>query len=151
MRGRPNLLWASSGLLCLLAIAIAPASAQSVHKCVSRDSVTYSAKPCSGRIIITEQADVPVRANPKNVDIHRLEEARVAARALRRKPDESAEQFAVRRRRARLLAADRDECERLDVRMPVEQASMKNPDPAEVTNAEAALKRSQKRFRELRC
>jgi hypothetical protein len=151
MRVRPNLPEALSGLLCLLAIAITPASAQSVHKCVSRDSVTYSAKPCSSRIISTEQAGVPVKANPNNVDIHRLEEARVAARALRRKPDESAEQFAVRRRRARLLAADRDECERLDVRMPVEQASMKNPDPAEVTQAEAALKRSHKRFGELHC
>ena len=149
MRVGPNLLWALSGLVGLLVVA--PASAQAVHKCVSRGSVTYSQRPCSGRLVSTEQADVPVKANPKKVDVQRLEEARVAARALRRRPNESAEQFAVRRRRARLLAADRDECARLDTRMPVEQASMKNPDPAEVANAQAALKQSRKRFRELHC
>ena len=43
------------------------------------------------------------------------------------------------------------ECARLDPRMPVEQASMNNPDPAEVSKAEVALKQSQKRFGELRC
>ena len=151
MRVGPNLSWVPSGLLCLAAVAMAPASAQAVHKCVSHGTVTYSGKPCSGRILSTEEAAVPVKPNPKKVDLHRLEESRVTARAMRRQPDESAEQFAVRRRRARLLPADRDECARLDVRMPVEQASMKNPDPAEVAQAGAALKRSQKRFGELHC
>jgi len=149
MRVRPNLLWALTGLLCLAVVA--PACAQRVHKCFSRASVMYSEKPCAGNIISTEQADVPVRPNPENRDLHRLEEGRVAARAMRRKPDESADQFAVRQRRARLLPTDRAECARLDTRMPVEQASMKNPDPAEVIKAEASLKNSQKRFAELHC
>ena len=149
MRVRVNLVWALTGLLGL--VANAPATAQSVHRCVSRGSVTYSEKPCSGRIISTEQADVPVKPNPRKVDVHRLEEGRVAARAMRRQPDESAEQFAVRQRRARLLPTDRAECARLDTRMPVEQASMNNPDAGEVARAEVALKQSKKRFGELRC
>jgi hypothetical protein len=50
-----------------------------------------------------------------------------------------------------MLEPERDECARLDLRMPVEQASMKNPDAAEVAKAEAALAQSRKRFAELRC
>ena len=61
------------------------------------------------------------------------------ARAMHARPGESAEEFKTRRHRARLLATDRDECARLDKRMPVEQASLNNPDRLEVLKAEAAL------------
>lgn len=149
MRGKPNFLWAFCGLLSLGAMA--PAAAQSVYKCPSRGAVLYSEKPCAGRIISTEQAPVPAKSNPKDLDLRRLEEGRVAARALRRKPDESAGQFAARQRRTGMLSQDRADCARLDTRMPVEQASMTNPDPAEVSKAEVALKLSRKRFGELRC
>jgi hypothetical protein len=149
MRAKPNLLWILGGLFWLAATA--PAAAQTVYKCPSRGAVLYSEKPCPGRIISTEQAPVPVKANSRNVDLHRLQETRIAARALRRKPDESAEQFALRQRRARLLPHDRAECARLDTRMPVEQASMNNPDPAEVVKAEVSLENSRKRFGELHC
>jgi hypothetical protein len=70
---------------------------------------------------------------------------------LRPREGETTEQFETRRRRARLLAADRDECARIDVRMPVEEASMNNPDKAEIQKAEAALAASKKRFSELGC
>jgi hypothetical protein len=140
MRVRRYLVGASSGLLWLAAAM--PAAAQTVYKCPSHGAVLYSQKPCAGRIINTEQAPVPPT---------RQEEARIAARALRRKPGESAEQFAVRKRRARMLPQDRAECERLDTRMPVEQASMSNPDPKEVSKAEGELERSRKRFGDLHC
>jgi hypothetical protein len=113
--------------------------------------VLYTEKPCSGRVVNTDQAQVPAKRNPKGVDLRRSEENRVMAQALRRKPDESAEQFETRRRRARLLQEDRAECARLDTRMPVEEASIINPDKQEVLRAEAALGESRKRFRELRC
>jgi hypothetical protein len=124
-----------------------PASAQQVYKCGSRKSVTYSEQPCSNRIVNTDQAPVP--AKPQ--DVRRKEHNRAMARAMRRMPDESAEQFDTRRRRARLMPEDRAECAMLDKRMPVEQASMNNPDPTEVSKAEAALRQSGKRFSELRC
>ena len=146
MRAKRHLLWVVGGWFCLAAAAPA-AAAETVYKCPSRGAVLYSQKPCAGRIISTEQAPVAAR----NMDRRRLEEARVAARALRRKADESPEQFAIRQRRARLLPHDRAECARLDTRMPVEQASMNNPDPAEVIKAEVSLENSRKRFGELHC
>ena len=145
---KPNLLMLSA-LLCVGAGS--PASAQQVYKCWSKGSVVYTERPCSNRVVSTDQAPVPVKPNPKEVDLQRLEQNRVMARSLRPREGETAEQFETRRRRARLLAADRDECARIDTRMPVEEASMNNPDKAEVQKAEAALAASKKRFGELGC
>jgi hypothetical protein len=125
--------------------------AQQVYKCASQGAVTYSERPCSKRAVNTEQADVPVKPNPKEVDLRRMEQNRVLARSLRQRSGESAEQFETRRRRARMMETDRDECARIDVRMPVEQEQMKNPDSEEVLKAEAALAQSRKRFAELGC
>jgi hypothetical protein len=136
----------------LLCISVsAPASAQTVYKCGSGRSVTYSEKPCSKRVLDTDQAPIPVKPNPKETDVRRIEQNRILARAMRPRPGESADEFKARRQRARLLATDREECARLDKRMPVEQASMINPDPREVLKAETALGESRKRFSELRC
>jgi hypothetical protein len=148
MKPNPNLLMLSA-LLCLGAGS--PVSAQQVYKCWSKSAVVYSERPCSTRVVSTDQAPVPVKPNPKEVDLRRLEQNRVMARSLRPREGETAEQFETRRRRARLLAADRDECARIDVRMPVEEASMNNPDKAEVQKAEAALSASKKRFDDLGC
>jgi hypothetical protein len=123
-----------------------PSIAQEVYKCGSRRSVLYTEKPCSGRIVNTAPAAVPVKPN-----LRRSEENRVMAQSMRRRAGESAEQFETRRRRARLLQEDRAECARLDTRMPVEDASRNNPDKEEVVKAETALEESRKRFRELRC
>ena len=129
-----------------------PASAQQqVYKCWSRGSVVYTERPCSKRVLNTDEAPVPVKPNPKEVDIGRIEQNRALARSMRPMAGESTEQFEKRRRRARLLATDRDECARIDTRMPVEEASMKNPDKAEVLKAEAALAASRKRFGQLGC
>lgn len=118
-----------------------------VYKCGSGRTVTYTEKPCSGRVVNTDDAAVPV----KSPDARRMEQQRVIARSLRQRADETAEQFEVRRRRAALLRHDREECERIEVRMPVEQASLKNPDPDEAAKAEAALETSRERFKQLRC
>jgi hypothetical protein len=137
-------LWIVSAALCMGAAW--PAGAQSVYKCGPR---SYSQYPCSKRAVNTDDAPVPAKPNAKDVDVRRLEQNRVVARSLRRLPGESAEDFKVRQRRARLLQTDRDECDRLDTRIPVEEARLKNPD--EVREAEAALVQSRKRFKQLRC
>jgi hypothetical protein len=137
--------WVLSVLLCISAFS--PASAQTVYKCGTGDSVTYTEKACGGRIVNTDDAPVPARAG----DARRVERNRAMAQSMRPREGESAEQFETRRRRAPLLRADRDECARLDKRMPVEEESMKNPDPAEVLKAEEALARSRKRFGDLKC
>ena len=124
-----------------------PASAQTpVYKCESGGgTVTYSEKNCRGRIINTDDAPVPVRQNPKS------RENQAMAQAMAPRAGESAEQFEMRRRRARMMPTDREECERLDKRMPVEEGSLANPDPEEVSKAQEALGKSRKRFGELRC
>jgi hypothetical protein len=135
----------------LVWVASLPAGAQQVYKCGPRNAPVYTEKPCAGRMISTEQAPVPGKLNPKDLDLRKLEENRVMAMSLRRRAGESPEEFETRRRRTRLLAQDRAECARLDTRMPVETASLTNPDPAEVQKAEVALRESRKRFGELRC
>jgi len=135
-------------LLCVL-IAL-PAAAQPVYKCGTARAVKYSDRPCAGRTIDTADAPVPAKS-ARQADGRRIEQNRALARTMRRAPGESDEAFAARRRRAPLLASDRAECARLDVRMPVEQASMNNPDPVEVSKAQTALEQSRKRFGELRC
>jgi hypothetical protein len=131
--------------LCCLG-AVAPASGQTVYKCGSAAAPTYSDQPCSGRIVNTDEAPVP----PKS-DLYRLEQSRLIAQTMRRLPGESTDHFQTRRRRARLIAEDQDECARLDTRMPVEAAGMSNPDKEEAAKFEAALERSRKRFATLGC
>ncbi len=138
--------WIMSALLCVGAYA--PVQAQGVYKCGPR---SYSQQPCSRRAVNTDQAPVPVKPNRGQVDARRLEQNRALARTLRRQPGESAAQFETRRRRTGMLQTDRDECARLDTRIPVEEARMKSPDKQEVSKAEAALAQSRKRFNKLRC
>lgn len=122
------------GATVSLAAAL-PAAGQAVYKCGPR---SYSQHPCSKSVVNT--ADAPV---PRNTGR--------AVRSTRRLPGETAEAFQLRRHRAGLLQSDRDECERLDTRIPLEQARMASPLAEEVQSAEAALSASKKRFRELRC
>ena len=131
------------------AVTVAPATSQTVYKCGPR---TYSEVPCKpGRVVYTDEAPVPAKPNPREVDVRRAEQNRALAQSLRRRPDETQAQFDTRRRRARLLETDREECARLDTRMPVEKARMNNPDPDEAAQGAAALEGAKKRFRELRC
>ena len=138
--------WIVSAALCMGAAW--PAGAQTVYKCGPR---SYSQYPCSTRTVNTDDAPVPAKPSRKDVDARRLEQNRVLARSLRRLPDESAEEFKVRQRRARLLQTDRDECDRLDTRIPVEQARLTSPNADEVLAAETALAQGRKRFKQLRC
>lgn len=142
MSFKPSVL-ALSALLC---VAACPAGAQTVYKCGTAGAVKYSDRPCSRRVVTTDDAAVPAPA-----DARRARQNRALAQALRRRPGETEQQFALRRHRAAMLAEDRAECARLDTRMPVERASMINPDPDEVAKAAAALATSRKRFGELRC
>lgn len=138
--------WIAGAMLCITA---ASASAQMpVYKCGPR---SYSQYPCSKRVVNTADAPVPLKANPKDVDVHRIQQNRALARSTRRLPGETQAEFQVRRHRAGLLQTDREECQRLDFRIPLEEARMKSPDQVEVLSAGTALNASRKRFRELRC
>lgn len=138
--------WIVTAALCA---AAAQASAQmTVYKCGPR---SYSQHPCSSRTVNTADAPVPRKANTREADTRRLDQNRAVAGSSRRLPGETASEFQVRRRRAGLLQTDREECERLDSRIPLEQARMKSPDALEVRSAGDSLDASKKRFAKLRC
>lgn len=121
--------WIGLVLLC------GGAQAQAVYRC---NGHTYSEQPCSTRVVRTYDAPVPASPRPRDVVVHRL-------------PGESADEFSTRKRRAALSESDRDECARLDKRIPVEQERLKTLREEEVDDAQAALGESRKRFKQLRC
>ena len=131
--------------LCCLCASL-PADAQTVYRCGS-NSATYSDQSCSGRVVNTDDAPVP----HKPADVRKRERDQALAQAMRPQPGESTEQFEVRRHRVGLRPEDRAECARLDKRIPVEAASMSNPDPEEVAKAQEALAQSRRQFSQLGC
>jgi hypothetical protein len=113
----------------------APAVAQAVYKCSAH---AYSEQPCSKRVVRTYDAPVPIAPKPKVVAVRRL-------------PGESDEAFATRKRRVGLAETDRDECARLDKRIPLERERLKGPEETDIDDAQSALIESQKRFKQLHC
>lgn len=122
-----------------------PAAAQPVYKCGRSADPTYSDRPCSHRVVDTNDARVPERSPTW------VEQDRALARSLRRLPGEGDAHFAARRRRVAMSQSDREECERLDTRIPVEQARTTMPDPAEASAGQAALRSARHRFAHLHC
>jgi hypothetical protein len=134
------------GLLAALSCAVvsSPVGAQTVYKCGYR---SYSELPCSKRTVSTNEAPVPAR----DANARRIEQNRILAQSLRRKPDETVAQFDTRRRRTRMLQEDSAECARLEKRIPVEKARMDHPDEEVIDDAQAALAQSRKRYAAMRC
>jgi hypothetical protein len=135
--------------IVIISLALAaswPAAGQPVYKCGRSADPTYSDRPCSHRMLDTTPAHGPADRAPTWV-----EQERVLARSLRRLPGESAAHFAARRRRTAMPQADRDECERLETRIPVEQARTTMPDAAEAAAGQAALRATRSRFAHLHC
>ena len=125
----------------MLAAAAGPASAQAVYKC---GKGAYSQAPCSRSLVSTAEAPIPV--NPK---AH--ERARTSATGVRRLPGESDEAFARRFHRAKLRETDRDECARLDTKIPFERERAASPDGTEAAQGVDALAAGRRRYRALRC
>jgi hypothetical protein len=133
-----SILALAGALFC--AGAASPAFADGVYKCGLR---SYSYQPCSNRTVNTD--DAPVPAKP------RLNAGQAPGGAVRHLPGETQAQFATRQRRASLQETDRDECSRLDTRIPFEKERLKSPRPEEVEQAQKGLAESQRRFSQLRC
>jgi hypothetical protein len=133
-----NKLWIPAVALAaavLWGVSLSRAHAQVVYKC---DARTYSEAPCSARVVRTYEA--PVAINPKPKDI-----------ATRRLPGETVAEFNTRRHRSGMSESDRDECARLDKRIPVERARLTGPAEEDIDDAQRALAESRKRFTQLRC
>ena len=121
--------------LVLAAVAGAAGAQTAVYKC--RDGV-YSDQNCSSRVVKTYEAPVP--APPK---------AREGAS--RQLPGETVAEFSLRKRRSHMKETDRDECARLDKRIPFEQERARSTVEDEVDAAQSALDISRRRFRQLGC
>jgi hypothetical protein len=130
-------LWIAAAVGVALGGMGAGAQAQAVYKCSSK---SYSEQPCSNRVVRTYDAPVPTSPKP-------------ATNAVTRQlPGESVAEFNTRRHRAGLRETDRDECARLDKRIPVEQARLKSSTwDEDIDDAQGALADSHKRFKQLRC
>jgi hypothetical protein len=120
-----------------LACCVPGVQAQAVYKCGAH---SYSQAPCSRRVIQTDEAPVdPAPRRQGDVVAHRL-------------PGETPSELALRKRRAHLAETDREECARLDRRIPFEEhraaASVWQED---VDRAHGAVAESRKRFSQLRC
>ena len=112
--------------------------AQAVYKC---SGGTYSQQPCSQRVV----RSYPV---PTGV-VRERKEGEVVAHRL---PGETSAQMAVRRRRVHLSDADRDECARLDKKIPFEfERIVRSTQPAEADSARGELDQAKKRFGQLHC
>lgn len=107
-----------------------------VYKCNPR---SYSEAPCSQRIVRSYEAPVDTPRRSHDVVAHRL-------------PGESGPEMATRRHRTGLTESDRDECARLDRRIPFEVQRMKgSPHQEEIDEAQDSLAEARKRFSHLRC
>jgi hypothetical protein len=121
--------------LVLSAVAGAGSAQTAVYKC--REGV-YSDQTCSGRIVRTYDAPVPVA--PKAHD-----------GVSRKLPGETVAEFSLRKRRGHLKETDRDECARLDKRIPFEQERTRSTSEDDVDDAQVALNISRRRFKKLGC
>jgi hypothetical protein len=128
-----------TGIVAVLALAVPGAAvhAQAVYKCSAR---SYSQAPCSSRVVQTYDAPVELPTRKGTIIVaHRL-------------PGESAEQYATRKKRANLSETDRDECARLDRKMPVERERLKaSGEPEEVDALQDSIGETRKRYKQLHC
>jgi len=120
-----------------LGAPIAHGQEQPVYKC--SDS-SYSQAPCSSRIVRTYEAPVDLpQSHPRDIVAHRL-------------PGETDQELALRRRRSHLSESDRDECARLDKKIPFDQERVKpGASPEDAEQAQESLSQSRKRFSKLHC
>lgn len=126
-------------MFALAACALAAGAVQAqtaVYKCSLR---SYSETPCSSRIVKTYDAPVETPRRGADIVAHRL-------------PGETAQELAVRRHRIGLTESDRDECARLDKKIPFEVQRIKDsPHQEEIDEAQDSLSDARKRFSRLKC
>lgn len=143
---------ATAGLLALVSFTC---GAQTVYKCESKGSITYSHEPCLGAQAVdttpTQGLDKFTGRSRKGADVRNEEHNKAMADAMKPLLGETPQQRATRIRRFKLSPADRFECENLDGRLVKLEAGTRSADRAAATRAEVNLFESRKRYRELRC
>lgn len=126
---------AAIAVIAVTAVLPRGASAQAVYRCSAH---AYSQAPCSDRVVRDVDAPLDRDVRPRAVVAHRL-------------PGETLAQFNLRKRRSGLTDSDRDECARLDTRIPLEQERIKSGVEEEIVQGQAALDASHRRAKKLGC
>lgn len=131
-----KLSWTLGAGVAFMVVAGGVAAQGEAYKC-GPDS--YAQHPCSDKVVNTEEHRAPPAKRGGTVIAHRL-------------PGETDAEFALRQRRAHLSETDRDECARLDKRIPFEQERLKNTvRREEAEQAQESLTEARQRFGRLRC
>lgn len=136
-------------------LSSAPCGAQPVYKCESKGSVVYSHEPCVGASVVdttpTQGLDKWTGKSRKGRDVVREEQNKAVADALKPLFNETPEQREKRHRRARLAAADRMECDKLDRAIDAGAGTPGLKQGAAAAPSDQRLFEQRRRYRELRC
>lgn len=99
-----------------------PSPSREVFKCEEGGKVVYSDNPCLGarRVLVEPSRGLDSKSGKKRTgtDVRKENLNAQTAEALSPVFNETAQQRAVRHRRAKLAASAKSECNRLDVRIP---------------------------------
>lgn len=145
--------WAAVALVA--AVCSGGAHAQAVYRCESGGKVSYSNEPCIGATVVdttpTQGLDKSSGVSRKGRDVRREESSKAFNDAVRPLTGLSHEEAKIQQRRYKLPANVKLECQWLDVRLPAQEAAVKNADAQNREKAEAQLFLSRSRFRNLGC
>jgi hypothetical protein len=123
------------------ALGVSPRAAHAQTTVYDCGGNVYSEKPCAGRVVRTDEApvDLPPKSKKGEAIAHRL-------------PGETDDALALRQRRLHMTESDRDECARLDKKIPFEQQRLKSSVREDETeSAKETLAIAKKRFAKLNC
>jgi hypothetical protein len=146
------------GVACaaVCALAAPDASAQRVYKCTSGRTVLYTHEPCVDAQVVdvtpTQGMDKSSGVSRKGADVQRIEHRAILANALQPLTGMDERQFARLSDRQRLDPAARQACDRLDTRLPRQEAEASQPGTEAERQARATqLFDSRQQYRRLRC
>lgn len=146
------------GFACAVVFALAAtdASAQRVYKCTSGRTVLYTHEPCVDAQVVdvtpTQGMDKSSGVSRKGADVQRIEHRAILANAVQPLTGMDERQFAKLADRQRLDTGARQECDRLDERLPDHEAEAARPGTEPERRARAVqLLDSRRHYRRLRC
>lgn len=138
-----------------LAVAAQGTWAQAVYRCEANGRVAYSHEPCPGAKAVdttpTQGLDQSSGVSRKGADVRRDETNRTFSEAVRPITGKTHEERITMHRRIKLSELAKVECRLLDERIPAEQAAETQAAPSNLKDAQMALFKSRKRYRELGC
>ena len=150
--GAAAVTWA---MAVILAGVFGCAHAQTVYRCETNGSVSYSHAPCLGATVVdttpTEGLDTSSGVRRVGRDVQRERIKKSINEAWQPWTGMTHEEAKDHQRRLKLPASVKLECQWLDHRLPAQEAAAKNADAQGREKAEAELFLGRSRYRNLGC